>query len=158
MDAVPRHLAPRLPFRHRHLNNSERVGYADHVISRLQMSHFTLRRIKPTSFMNSMASAISVEAREENSVWCTVRTQQHTPAGELRNFLHLPQTLLVLPNNFDDVFQHYCKRRSRDDIKSVHKQWIWTELPRSAWNCGCFIKNAETKVNEKENVKRQRTQ
>jgi hypothetical protein len=61
MDAVPRHLAPQLPFRHRHLNNSERLESADQVISFPQLSHSNLRRIKPTSFMNSMASAISVK-------------------------------------------------------------------------------------------------
>ena len=65
---------------------------------------------------------MSEETREENPVRCTVRTQQPTPIGELRHFLHLSQTLFVLPNNYDDVFLHYSQLHSRNDIQSIHAQ------------------------------------
>ena len=39
-------------------------------------------------------------------LFAEMRTQQSTPV-KLQHFLHLPQTLFVLPNNFDDVFHHY---------------------------------------------------
>jgi len=57
MDVDAWHLTPATLLRHRHLNPSQRLGSADHVISRSQVLHCTLHRISSTSFRNWIASS-----------------------------------------------------------------------------------------------------
>jgi hypothetical protein len=157
MDAVPRHLAPRLPFRHRHLNNSERLESADHVISFPQLSHSTLRRIKPTSFMNWMASAISVKRDVRNIRLGAPSKQSNRRWYENRGALCISRkrrsywwtTATICSTTIVDTNRTNCtQEQHRQSARTVHVQRTTTgttentqsaQYSGSAVNWGCRV-------------------
>ena len=85
MDLGAEHLTPAIFLRHRHLNPSGILGYADHVISRSQVLHCTFLWSRPTSFRKCIARPLSQKSYVRKSLfgpssWRTIR-RLYEPRG-----------------------------------------------------------------------------
>jgi hypothetical protein len=130
MDTVPRHLAPAILFQHRHLNPSGRFGSVHHVVSRPQVFHGTLLRIKPTSFSNWMASVWSLK-RYVRKIFFGALSARSVPRPYenlgticiLRKSSSYPATTFLICSTI--IFFE-----EKNYIQNVHNQWLLTALPK----------------------------
>ena len=130
-------------FRHRHLNPSGILGYADHVVSRQQVLHCTLLRSRPTSIRNCIAMPWSQNIYVRIFLFgppssCSI--------GRLYEG-HLLQAFRVLVNHltcFAPLFRWNETHATRYGDSGA-KNGCHTGTG-SVLHCGWYIKNAERKI------------